>query len=92
MKRLLIISQILYAVSLIPWIIIWGLSFMSFDGGVNLSNVSFVLIISLYPVAVIACSILTWLFRSKKKKLALVINLIPLVWVIGFVGLMVFYK
>jgi hypothetical protein len=44
--------------SLIPWFLIWRLSFMNFDNGVNLYNVSFFLSISLYPVAVIMCSIL----------------------------------
>jgi len=84
MRLFLIVSQILYLGSLIPWFIIWAMSFMSFDGGVNVSNVSFVLGISLYPIAVIACSILAWVFRVKRKRQSLVVNLIPLLWVISF--------
>jgi hypothetical protein len=89
MKLYLIISQILFALSLIPWFVIWGLSFMSFDSGVNLANSSFVIIISLYPVAVIVGSILAWVFRGKKKRFAIMINLVPLLWIIAFMGFMV---
>ncbi|MDQ1147767.1 hypothetical protein QE429_004594 [Bacillus sp. SORGH_AS 510] len=89
MKLYLIISQILFALSLIPWFIIWGLSFMSFDSGVNLANSSFVLAISLYPVAVIVGSIIAWVFRVKKKRFAIMINLVPLLWIIVFMGFMV---
>ncbi|MDQ0201846.1 hypothetical protein [Neobacillus ginsengisoli] len=84
MKTYLIISQILYLLSLIPWFLIWGLSFMSFDNGVNLYNVSFVLSISLYPVAVIVCSILSWYFRVKKKRFAMIINIAPMLWIIAY--------
>jgi hypothetical protein len=86
MKPYLIISQVLYLLSLIPWFVIWGLSFMSFDSGINLSNVSFVLAISSYPFAVIICSILAWFFIVKKKRFAIIINLIPMLWIIGFFG------
>lgn len=84
MKLYLIISQILYVLSLGPWFVIWGLSFMSFDSGVNAANVSFVLVISLYPVTVIVGSILAWFFREKKKRFAILLNLIPILWMIVF--------
>jgi hypothetical protein len=89
MKPYLIISQILYVLSLVPWFVIWGLSFMSFDSGVNLANSSFVLAISLFPVAVIVGSILAWVFRVKKQRFAIMINLIPMLWIIAFLGFMV---
>jgi hypothetical protein len=88
MKLYLIISQVLYALSLVPWFAIWGLSFMSFDSGVNVYNISFVLAITLYPVAVIIGSILAWVFRKKKKRFALIINLIPLLWIFTFFAFM----
>lgn len=88
MKPYLIISQILYVLSLIPWVAIWGLSFMSFDNGMNAANISFVLVISLYLVAVIVGSILSWVFRVKKKRFAVWINLLPLLWIIAFFGFM----
>lgn len=88
MKAYFIISQIFYSFTLIPWFAIWGLSFMSFDNGVNVYNVMFVLIISLYPVAVLTSSILAWAFRLKNNRFAIMINLLPMLWVIAFVGLM----
>jgi len=85
MKWYLIISQIFYSITLIPWFFIWGISFMVFDSGIiNIYNVSFVLIITLYPIAVILCSFLAWKMRIKKRKLAIIINLVPMIWVIGF--------
>jgi hypothetical protein len=90
MKPYLIISQTLYVLSLIPWFVIWGLSFMSFDSGVNLANGSFVLAISIFPVAVIVSSILAWVFRVKKQRFAIMINLVPMLWIIAFGGFMVF--
>lgn len=68
MRVYLIMTQIVYVLCLIPWLPIWGLSFMSFDGGFSFYNILFVLIISLYPVAVIACTILSWIFRKKEKQ------------------------
>ncbi|SFB02092.1 MULTISPECIES: hypothetical protein [unclassified Bacillus (in: firmicutes)] len=90
MKPYLIITQILYLISLFPWFVIWGLSFMSFDSGVNVNNVSFVLVISLYPVAVVIGSILAWIFRLKKRRFAVIINLMPCLWIISFIVFMVF--
>jgi hypothetical protein len=90
MKPYLIITQILYVISLFPWFVIWGLSFMSFDSGVNAYNVSFVLVISLYPVAVVLGSILAWIFRLKKKRFAFIINLLPCLWIVSFIGFMMF--
>lgn len=92
MKPYLIISQFLYILSFVPWFVIWGLSFMSFDSGVNLYNVSFVLIITLYPVAVIIGSISGWIFRVKKKQLAILMNLIPMIWIIAFLSFMFLYN
>ncbi|MHC0039743.1 hypothetical protein [Pseudoneobacillus sp. C159] len=91
MKLYLIISQVLYTISLIPWLAIWGLSFMSFDSGFNVFNVSFVLAITLYPVAIIICSILSWVFKTRKRRFAIVINLIPLLWIISFLGFILIY-
>jgi hypothetical protein len=91
MRMFLIISQIFYLISIIPWFVIWGLSFMSFDGGVTFSNGVYVLVITLYPIAVIICSILSWVFRVKRKRLSLIFNLIPLIWVISFLGFMLLF-
>ncbi|MGG3927105.1 hypothetical protein ABET51_14025 [Metabacillus fastidiosus] len=92
MKPYFIISQILYLLSLIPWVVIWGMSFMSFDAGIGIWNTSFVLIITLYPVAILICSILAWVFRLKKKRFAVIINLVPSLWIIAFFCFMFVYS
>jgi len=84
MKIYLVILQVIYLLCLIPWLPIWGLSFMSFDGGFSIYNILFVSIITLYPVAIIICTILSWILRTKRKKTAIIINLIPMLWVAGF--------
>lgn len=91
MKPYLIVSQIIFAISLVPWFVIWGLSFMSFDAGVNFYNISFVLTITLYPVAVILSSIFAWAYSVKKKRFAIMINLLPLLWIITFFSFMFLY-
>lgn len=88
MKIYLIGSQILYVLCLIPWFVIWGLSFMSFDNGFSAGNISFVLGIGLYPVAVILCSIFSWILYMYKKRTAIIINSIPMIWVVGLGVLM----
>ncbi|MGA9226198.1 MAG: hypothetical protein WB217_07655 [Mesobacillus sp.] len=88
MKPFLILSQTIYILSLVPWFVIWGLSFMSFDSGVNFYNISFVLVITLYPIAVVTGSVLAWIFREKKKRFAITMNLLPMIWVIAFLSFM----
>lgn len=84
MKIFLIFSQIIYLLCILPWIVIWGMSFMSFDGGIGLGNVAFVSIISLYPIAVIICSIIAWILHMRKRRTAIIVNLIPMLWLIAF--------
>jgi hypothetical protein len=92
MKFYLISIQAFYLISLIPWFLIWGLSFMVFDNGISAWGVSIMVIVSLYPVAVIICSILSWLFREKLKSLTIFfIRSIPLLWVITLGAILVGY-
>jgi hypothetical protein len=86
MKKFLIISQILYLLCTFPWLLIFGLSFMSFDNGFALANVSFVLSIGLYPIAVIICSIMAWILHVRKRRVAIIVNLLPMLWIV-FLGL-----
>lgn len=80
----LIISQVIYMVSLLPWLVVFGLSFMSFDAGFGFYNIAFVGGIAAYPLAMVACTILAWVFRLRNKRVAVIINCIPLLWLIGF--------
>ena len=83
MKAYLISLQVLYILSFIPWYVIWLLSFMVFDGGVNAWNASFVLSITLYPVFVIVCAFIAWMYRKRSRRVAIVANALPLVVVSG---------
>lgn len=88
MKIYFILVQILYVLCLIPWFVFWGLSFMSFDAGFSAANIAFVGTITLYPVAVIACSVIAWLIRGTKKRAAVLVNLVPMLWIVGFAAFM----
>jgi hypothetical protein len=88
-KPLLVITQILYVLSLLPWFVIWGLSFMSFDAGIGFYNTLFVLIITIYPVVVVVSSIFAWVFRLKRKRLSIILSLLPMIWVISFTLFMI---
>jgi hypothetical protein len=81
----LVIIQVFYLLTLFPWFVIWGLSTMAFDAGISAWGISLMTIVSLYPIAVIACSILSWVFRKKWRSLNIyIISAIPLLWVFAF--------
>jgi ATP/ADP translocase len=77
MRTYLIISQIVYLLALLPWLLFVVISPMVLDAGVSTWNVTYVLTILLYPIAVIICSILAWIFRRKRRKVSIYVNLIP---------------
>ncbi|MEC0370204.1 hypothetical protein [Paenibacillus chibensis] len=90
MKTYLIISQIIYLLFIIPWLFIWGISFMAFDSGVSAGAILLVTIIGVYPLVAIASSIMAWVFHKRKARAAAILNLMPLLWVLG-IGGPVFY-
>lgn len=83
MRTFFVISQIIYLPCIIPWLLIWGISFMGFDSGVSGGAITLVSIIGVYPLVVIACSIMAWVYHRKRKRLAFILNLVPLIWVLG---------
>lgn len=85
MKKFLVITQAIYALSLLAWIFVWIMSFMVFDQGIALWNTLFFLVITIYPIVVVACSALGWFQRNRRQRLAITLNLIPLLWIIPFV-------
>jgi len=89
-KLFLLISQIIYALGLLPWLFIWGMSVMVFDAGVYLGNTLFFIAISAYPIAVIGCSITAWLLRLRRRRTAIFVNLLPVLWILGIGLLLVF--
>jgi len=85
MKLLLIIIQSVYSIMLLPWYFIWGLSFMVFDSGISLWGIGIMISVTLYPVAAVGCSILSWIFLKKIKPLYIIkINFVPAIWIIAF--------
>jgi hypothetical protein len=82
MKAFLIASQIFYVLCLIPWFLIWGITFMGFASGINWFSVMLTGGIGLYPVAVIVCSILAWKVRIRRKRTASIVNLVPMLWIL----------
>ena len=92
MKLYLILNQAFYLLTLLPWFVIWGLTFMVFDNGISAWGISIVIIVSLYPVAVVTCSVLSWLFRKRMKALNIIfISAIPLLWVIALGTVLIGY-
>jgi hypothetical protein len=82
----LIITQILAALSLLPWLPIAGLSLLAFDSGYGMSAVLFVSMIWLYPLLPLSCAIRAWwLYRHGKQRAAIITTSIPLVVVLPFV-------
>ncbi|WP_136605231.1 hypothetical protein [Paenibacillus dokdonensis] len=86
MKTFMIISQIIYLLFILPWLFIWGISFMGFDSGVSGGAIALVTIIGVYPLVAIACSIIAWVLHKRKTRTAVLINLIPMLWVVGIGG------
>jgi hypothetical protein len=90
LKTYLVITQIVYLLFMIPWLFAWGISFMSFDQGFHWSNVAFVAGIGIYPIAAIVCSIFAWRFRKRSQRAAIILNLMPMIWILGL-GIPIFF-
>ena len=82
----LIITQVLAALSLFPWLIMAGLSVLAFDSGYGLSAVLFVAAIWLYPLLPLGCAVRAWwLYRHGKQRSAVIASSIPLLVVLPLV-------
>jgi len=90
MKSFLIIVQLLYLLCIIPWLLIWGVSFMGFDQGISFFNVALVIVIGVYPLVVLICCIIAWVLRKRRQRMSIIVNLVPMLWVIG-IGLPVLF-
>ncbi len=79
----MIASQLIGLLSLIPWLVMAGLSFMAFDSGETPQAWLFVGTVLSYPLLPIGCSILAWvLWTFKKRRAALVATSLPFVIVL----------
>jgi len=83
MKVFLIASQIVYAIGLAPWFLIWGITLMGFANGINWFSVTLTTVIGLYPIAAIVCSIFAWRFRGRRPRATVIVNLVPMLWIAG---------
>lgn len=76
----LIVSQLLGVLSLLPWLVIAGLSIMAFDAGFSTEAVLFVGAIWAYPLLPIGCSILAWVWYAKgRMRRAVIATSVPMV-------------
>lgn len=84
----LILSQLIYLGSLIPWSVSSMMAIMAFDSGVNFYNTLFVGTLWSYPVWVILFSVLAWVaYARQNATMAVIWTSVPLVLVIVAVAL-----
>ena len=82
----LIISQLIGLLSLLPWLVIAGLSVMAFDSGETAQAWAFVGAIWSYPVLPIGSAIVSWiLYAMQKKRAALIVTSLPLLLAVPLV-------
>jgi hypothetical protein len=87
----LAVSQLLAVVALVPWVVIAGLSVMAFDTGISATAVALVLPLWLYPLAVLACGVSSWLlFRRGRGRAAAVVTSLPLLFAVPMLGYIVY--
>lgn len=89
----LLISQIVYVLMSSIWLITALMSFMMFDSEEALTSAPTILIflfVWLYPVAVIAAGVISWILYHKRRfKGAAWVGLIPLLWVLPLIWLVI---
>nr|WP_106782511.1 hypothetical protein [Lysinibacillus timonensis] len=84
MRLYLIATQIVYFVTLIPWLILWAMAFIVISHASDMENAMLFSFLSIYPVVVIASSIIAWYFHSNKPFISLVLGLIPSIWIVYY--------
>ena len=71
----MIVSQVFAVLSLIPWLLMAGLSFMAFDSGVSAEAWTFVIVVWSYPIIPIVLAIAAWIaYRRRRNTLAAVLS------------------
>ncbi|MCM3699343.1 hypothetical protein [Paenibacillus macerans] len=92
----LILSQIVYVLFLAVWLVVLGISaFLSDspgsagDKGIRI----FLYYLEAYPGGLLLALILSWMFFAKGKwKRSVWWNMLPLLWVIPYIGIMIYAK
>ena len=79
----LLVSQVLALLSLLPWLVIAGLSVMAFDAGYSTEAAVFVGTIWAYPLLPLVCSIVAWVCYVKHRmRGAVIVTSIPMLIVL----------
>lgn len=90
----LIVSQLLQLLSLVPWLVIAGLSVMAFDSPEAITSAQtwlFVGAIWLYPLLPIACAIIAWVcFARRRMRGALISTSLPLIIVLPLLAYLIY--
>lgn len=82
----MIASQLLGALSLLPWLIMAGLAVMAFDSGFSPQAAAFVGAIWSYPLLPIGAAIVSWFFYAKRRmRAAAIATSIPMVLVLPLI-------
>ncbi|MCX6552522.1 MAG: hypothetical protein NTY02_16215 [Acidobacteria bacterium] len=77
----LIATQVLYGVSLLPWVALAAMAFMAFDAGPSTTAWLIAGTVWAYPLAPLFCSVAAWiLYRKGRTTGAVVATLLPLVY------------
>ncbi|MBP2001386.1 small-conductance mechanosensitive channel [Paenibacillus shirakamiensis] len=86
MKAYLITNQIVYLCTMPVWLYLLVITTMLFDNGDSLWAETMMTLVSLYPVVVILCSILSWIVFKKKlrARAPVILSVVP----IGYIVLM----
>ena len=86
----LLFSQIVYVLWIALWLIFALMSFMLFDSSEAWTDAPtwfLFIFVWLYPLAVVASAVVSWvLYHKRKFKAAVWTDLIPLVWVVAIGG------
>ncbi len=86
MKKFLVITQILYALSLAPWLLMMIVSLLAgLDQDASLLAVALLGSVVLYPVVAIVCSVSAWILRKRGQRYVILVNLGPLLWIVCLV-------
>ncbi|HWL24156.1 MAG TPA: hypothetical protein VNR38_10480 [Ureibacillus sp.] len=84
MKLYLIATQMIYYVTFMFWIVFWGMALTAVLQVSSLQHILFFALTTIYPIAVIVCTIIAWYYHQTNKGLSVSINLIPAIWLIGY--------
>ena len=93
-KLVLIVAQFVYVLFLAVWLFFSLVSIMMFDAPGSEENTGLILLfmmIWMYPLGLIAGIVGSWLaYRKEKLRLAMMLNAIPLLWVLPIAAFVIY--